>query len=328
MIMHPRFTFVVVVLLTTGCKYNPASQPVIVTPPPTPVVRVPQENDVWFKINGEDVDRQRDSLNSRAYASIQEDAAPPNNRMLDFEFTTKQVFQGAVRKVAYYMTLYRLLYTPHVYDLSDSNNQRGAFSIDSRQFRSQKGSFEITKIDTSANLISGKFSTIATTTQSGILTDTLTEGYFNNVPISKKSYGQGRVTATINKYSFVSDPPYNLGWIHSYVIRGQNVLHIDIFTTPDGNRTMEFQLPASVKPGTYNLRAAPSDSDAYFHYDSQASDYLLASSDQTTKQKLIITRSDTSSRRLWATFDFSGKRNGDSVTITNGVIDSLLWFRE
>jgi hypothetical protein len=48
----------------------------------------------------------------------------------------------------------------------------------------------------------------------------------------------------------------------------------------------------------------------------------------TTKQKFIITRSDTSTRRLWATFEFTGKENGDSATITNGVIDSLLWFRE
>ena len=324
--MHHRFTFLVVFLLSAGCKYNPASQPVTVTPPP--VVRVPQENDVWFKINGQAVDRQKDSLNSRAYAFSEPDAAPPNDRLLEFFFTTKQVFQGAVHTISYSVSLYRLFYRPQVYDLSDSNYQSAGFAIDTRSFQSRNGKFEITKIDTSANLISGKFSMIGTSTENGIITDTLTDGYFNDVPISKNSFGQGRVTATINKYSFSTDAAYNLGWLHPYIIRGQNVLHIEILTTPGGNRTMEFQLPASVKPGTYSLRAAASDTSVYFYYDSQASDYIDARSDETTKQKLIVTRFDTSSRRLWATFDFSGKGNGDSVTIANGVIDSLLWFRE
>ena len=324
-IMRLRFTFVVAVLLSAGCKYNPGSQPVAVTPPP--VVRVPQENDVWFKINGQAVDRQKDSLNSRAYAMIELVEMPPNNRQLDFLFTTTQVFQGASHTISYAAELGGLYYTPRVYDLSDSDYQRASFVIDKRVFQSRKGNFEITKIDTAANLISGKFSMIGTSIDNGALTDTLTDGYFNDVPISKYCYGQGSVTATINKYSFNTNALYNLGWIHSYIIRGQNVLHIEILTTPGDNRTMEFQLPVSVKPGTYSLRSTPSDSAVEFHYAEQLSG-VNATSDGTTQQKLIITRSDTSSRRLWGTFDFSGKGNGDSVTITNGVIDSLLWFRE
>ena len=326
-IMHHRFTFLVVFLLSAGCKYNPASQPVTVTHPP--VVRVPQENDVWFKINGQAVDRQKDSLNSRAYAKTELVAMPPNDMLLEFLFTTKQVFQGASHTISYVVDLDRLLYTPQVYDLSDSNYQVASFIIDNRVFRSRKGSFEITKIDTAANLISGKFSMIGTSTDNGIFTDTLTDGYFNDVPISKNSYGQGRVTATINRLPFSTNAADNLGWVHPYIIRGQNVLHIEIFTTPGGNRNMVFKLSTPVKPGTYSLRAATSDSTAEFHYDAQAnSQYIDATSDQTTRQALIITRSDTSSRRLWGTFGFSGKGNGDSVTIVNGVIDSLLWFRE
>ncbi|MFI5264404.1 MAG: hypothetical protein ACHQM6_07810, partial [Candidatus Kapaibacterium sp.] len=320
-----KFTFVVLLLLSAGCKYNPASQPVTVTPPP--VVRVPQENDVWFKINGQAVDRQKDSLNSRAYATAEPVAMPPNDMLLEFLFTTTQVFQGASHTITYAVELDRLFYTPHVYDLSDSNYQSASFLIDKRSFSGRKGSFEITKIDTAANLISGKFSMIGTSTDKGAITDTLTDGYFNDVPISKNSYGQGRVSALINKYLFRTDAQYNLGWIHPYILRGQNVLHIEILMTLGDNRTMEFQLPAPVKPGTYSLRAAPSDSAVYFHYGEQLSG-VNATSDATTRQKLIITRSDTSSRRLWATFDFSGKGYGDSVTITNGVIDSLLWFRE
>ena len=191
------------------------------------------------------------------------------------------------------------------------------------------GALNITKFDTVNNLVSGTFE--LTTYETYPTTDLhntigITNGYFNDIPIDQGSYGQGSITALLNGTPFNSD---NDGVEMVYTDSEFNGIDLFDYGPEMGNDSFISIQRIPMRTGMYVMDSITARSDTmpiiiFQNWGNLQRDASTQSAESTGQ--LTITSCDIAHRRISGTFQFSGVDSlGDTVTITNGVINNVQW---
>ncbi|MDP4199727.1 MAG: DUF6252 family protein [Bacteroidota bacterium] len=179
------------------------------------------------------------------------------------------------------------------------------------------GTFTITKFDTVMNLVSGTFRFTASPNFNPSEIDTII-GAFNDVGISNGTFGQGSISAIVDAQGYHPDQI-------SISMTETNGLSLDaVEGNPPVYRTLQMQVK-DPKVGLFPFAQGTTAGTANVEFDQQASVMLQVRGNMGT---LNITSFDTVTRRISATFSFSGTdtRTGRTVSTTNGSINNLQWF--
>ncbi|MFI5264309.1 MAG: hypothetical protein ACHQM6_07330, partial [Candidatus Kapaibacterium sp.] len=183
------FLLLVVTIFAAGCSKT--SNPVITT---VPVTNVPGAADFGFTSNGSEAARKNDANSAIAYGELSQSSYAPVYNILRFFFGSTQTLGGAKHNLELHVTINGISPIPAKYPISATAgipNGDAVLFIDSLTYgianvAGDIGTVEITKYDTVANLVSGKFSFISTLswplTGNFPKQDTVTSGYFTDVP--------------------------------------------------------------------------------------------------------------------------------------------------
>ncbi len=194
-------------------------------------------------------------------------------------------------------------------------------------YQVSSGTLTISKFDTINNLISGVFELTASRPPSSSLgpeTTTITSGFFNDIPFGTGAYGQGSITAMIQGNPF---SPNNAGFENITALRDNNVLSIsaDGIGAFNGHSFELNSIP--LKVGNFIMNDSVS-SPTFIYFDNTQPNQeanILSLNPGSTGQ-INITECDTVDRRISGMFQFSGiDKLGDTVNITNGVINNVQW---
>jgi len=226
------------------------------------------------------------------------------------------------------------LSTPKAQSMTISNSNVGHGAYTNASFYSMGinygslivGTVNITKFDTINNLVSGTFEfTASESSPSSVSTNTatITSGYFNDMPISTGSYGQGSVTATINDTAFMTN---NNGFEQTYA--GLEGGSLDLWANGHGlsqNNEITIQgIPVGL--GTYVMNDSNITPNIYCWNWANEKENVGSRNPASTGQ-LTITMCDTVHRRISGIFQFTGIDSlGNMVTISNGVINNVQWI--
>ncbi|MFI5264187.1 MAG: hypothetical protein ACHQM6_06705 [Candidatus Kapaibacterium sp.] len=328
--------FVVLLTFIFGCSKtsNPAA-------PAQTGKTVVGAGDFGFTSLGTSVQRAKDfNNNAIAYAQIYGNSSP---KSLEIFIATRQGSQASFRDFQITFLVYGFSPQPGIYTISNSGAAPSATTtliMDTVDYSvttapGDGGTLEITKFDTVQNLISGKFSFVATRTwpQTGNFPtkDTVTSGTFTDIGIAAGGYGQGSMSANIDGFLFDtrSDPGYTL---EPHVIGSNTSLFLSASAPhkqKEDAHSLDVQIPFPPKTGTYKLSSDVTDSTARVIYIATiGGTYMSFFSDQNSTGNVIITKVDTTLHRIWGTFSYSGTDNNNSTVITGGVIDNLQWYKE
>jgi len=188
------------------------------------------------------------------------------------------------------------------------------------------GSITLTKFDTVNNLISGTFN--FTASQTSPVADPnnvirLTPGYFNDIPIEQGAYGQGNILAVVNGNAFTTDTAG-----HEIVQANLNQGRLDFSGEGQGIlQRSEISIQSiPLTPGTYIIKGPHNFIDTTLSFIYWGRNFEISTQDTVSNGQITITRCDIPNRRISGTFQFSGTDSlGNSVTISNGVINNLQW---
>jgi hypothetical protein len=253
---------------------------------------------------------------------------PPGSFLLDLSM---QLQKGA-RPVNYldmYLTL--MTPTPGTYPTA-STDSIGAWvqvQFDSSGKGSIPGSgvVRIVKFDTVNNLVSGTFHFLVNNSATGSTTDTITDGYFNDLSIDMGCYGQGTIGATAEGISFVSpDTGFQTAWGFEYAGSTVLVLNADskdaqgilrsISIHLDGPGLGTFQLGNQISP-TMGFYGLTKDGAGNFGH-------TTSTSSPGSSGTVTITKFDPVAQRISGTFQFTAPDDlGTNIPVTNGVIDNV-----
>lgn len=189
------------------------------------------------------------------------------------------------------------------------------------------GTITLTKFDTVNNLVSGTFNFTASQTSPTANPNNvfrITAGYFNDIPIGQGAYGQGSISADVDDSAFLTvdagreilQATLNQGRLSLWG-DGQGILQ---------NSEIRIQnIPLT--PGTYTIKGPINFSDTTLSFTYWGRNYEISTQDTISNGQLTITKCDIPNRRISGTFQFSGMDTlGNSVTITNGVINNVQWI--
>ena len=215
---------------------------------------------------------------------------------------------------------------------NDSTTAAG-LSVDSLYFKSVTGVLTITKFDTVNNLLSGTFHFIAilgSPILDSSVRDTVTGGSFTDVPLYQGSYGQGTITAQVDGVPLSTKGMSSSGGsddnadAHTSKLWGTftiEALSKDGYSV-DRALTLNVATPGI---GTFPL-AGPNNTRpaSYLKQDHVTGAY---SSMTATSGEIIITKFNSTTRRMSGTFWFAGPTfpPTDTIHITSGVIDNVQW---
>jgi Family of unknown function (DUF6252) len=210
---------------------------------------------------------------------------------------------------------------------NDPVNAQAAIQIDSFEYDSRNGgTLTITTFDTVNNLVSGTFSftaSLAQPSQNSAIVDTVLNGFFNDVAIYVGSYGQGSITANAGGVPFTTQSYSREQPVSAFIPSGSNLLTIEAF-----NSTVTQSLLLSIDNpgvGTFNLAQNAN----LLNTPSYSGPNNVSVGGQTgATGTMTITQFDTVTHRMSGTFQFSGpnQSTGQTIQITNGVIDNVQWF--
>jgi hypothetical protein len=284
-----------------------------------------------YVLNGISVDRKDFPLASSGSASLQQNAGlgvPANSKLLTINLMTAQVNSSTIHSRT--IELFAAITAPvpatfEINQLSNASSGNAAIQDDSLQFQSNSGgTLVITKFDTVNNLISGTFSFTAALSTDPSKIDNLTSGFFTDIPIYIGSFGQGSISANVNGLNFTSNNSSGK-LLSAYTTAGLSQLNILGFSS-DSTLVQEISitLPAS-QSGNFNLGPQISSSMAVMGF---VNSNVSISSTSGATGKLTITKCDIIAHRLSGTFNLSGQdaSSGNTIIITNGVIDNVQWF--
>jgi hypothetical protein len=189
------------------------------------------------------------------------------------------------------------------------------------------GSITLTKFDTVNNLVSGTFNFTGSQTSPAADPNNvirITSGYFNDIPIGRGAYEQGSISADVNDSTFSTN---NAG--REIVQANLNQGRLNLWGDGQGilqNSEISIQnIPLT--PGTYIVKGPSNYSDTTLSFDYLGRNFEISTRDTISNGQLTITKCDIPNRRISGTFQFSGMDTlGNSVTITNGVINNVQWI--
>jgi DNA-binding beta-propeller fold protein YncE len=215
--------------------------------------------------------------------------------------------------------LERLKPQPATYSL----NYRDAYAslmFNGDGFMSTGGTLTITAIDTLSNVISG----VIDLTAYGSRGDTISvsHGAFKQIQIVGAPFGQGHVAATVNGTPF-STSHDDLEEVE--VSRHNGELNVSAKGSSDVSVTGLLQFTLKQPHIGMNLLGGTAEASASYSFYYGLDSNMFAASEQG---EITITKFDSETHRLSATFSFQGHdpTTKDTVSVTGGVIDNVLWF--
>jgi Family of unknown function (DUF6252) len=191
------------------------------------------------------------------------------------------------------------------------------------------GTINITKFDTVNNLVSGTFEFTASESYPKTdpqMTATITSGYLNDMPIGEGAYGQGSIVALLNGTPFNSDTAGLEMVSTDSSFGGINLFDYGQEMNNDSFISIQ-RIP--LRTGTYEMDSstARKDSIPIIIFQNWGNLQRNASTQSAGSSGILtITSCDIAHRRISGTFQFSGIDSlGNTVSITNGVINNVLW---
>jgi hypothetical protein len=225
---------------------------------------------------------------------------------------------------------------PQTYAIGNWNDPTAATGfelLDSINYKSVAGgTLTITKFDTINNLLSGTFSfnaALAPPPNSTTTSVTVSSGFFNDIPITLGAGGQGTVTMNAAGFPFTTQSPGldQITAMQFHGTTGLTILALDDDSLWQRELSIGILSPAA---GNYVVSATPLGQNQVsmgygtspYNGTNSASISLTGSSGQ-----LQITKYDLANRRISGSFNFSGvdQNSGNTIQITNGVIDNVQW---
>jgi hypothetical protein len=323
--------FLLVIFIASGC--HNASNPIGPNSNPT-LNQNPVAGEFGYILNGTVTDRKYYPVASTGSATIQKNAGlgiPPNSKLLAitlmaFDFSLPPFHSRAIELFTPFNNA--LTGTFPILKWDDPSGANAAILDDSLEYDSNPGgTLTITKFDTVNNVISGTFIFTATQNTDPSKTFTISTGYFNEIPITLGSYGQGKITALVDGANFSTILPDGTSDLSAYtqVIAPQ----LNIIAVGPGNANPQDFLITLLSPqtGNFTFSSQVSATTAAIRFSGDAGSI---SSNSGATGSIIITKADPSTHRLSGTFQLSGTdtSSGNTITITNGVIDNVQWFME
>lgn len=325
--------FFILLASIAGCKYNPASNiPVVVKK-----VSGGGTGSFGYLLGRDSIVKQSDPTISSASASLRPEQYPlpaGSKKDLTVILMAHPVIKGSVHTIMLTLSFPLVNPVPATYHLAKYGTCACPFVsllIDTLDFCNNAGStVEITKFDTVANLLSGKFSLTlfrCSPSVDSTLIDTVTGGYFTDVQICAGGWNTGNFSAVINgaPYDTKISPMYQ---ITSSLSTVNNMLELDVdgpYTETE--RRFQITIP-SLHEGKYVLAsivAGPDSARMIYATFSKNGVSELYSGPGTTGS-LTITKCDTAARRLWGSFELSGHDYYyDTITIAKGTMENVSW---
>ena len=182
------------------------------------------------------------------------------------------------------------------------------------------GNLTILKLDTIENVVSGVFEYDGLS-RSDWRKAVVISGYFNDVPITIGSFGQGTISASINDTAYTS---IRFGTNQITASYSFGIFHLASYGVESGiERAISFTID-SPKVGEIVFDTASRMSSSV-----RITDYARSSADpdrtmELTSGTISISSFDTVHRRISARFQLSGQGSGgSSERLLNGVIDNV-----
>jgi hypothetical protein len=321
--------FLLVIFIFTGCQLgsNPTGSNSNATLNPNPVA-----GEFGYIHNGTVTDRKDYLLGSSAHAIIEPNAGlgiPPNSKLLFITLTTLDFNLSSFhsRSIEIGIPFYDpVTGTFPILKWDDPSGANAAILDDSLEYESiAGGTLTITKFDTVKNVVSGTFAYTAALKTDPSKTFTISSGYFNEIPITLGSYGQGKLTAMINGANFTTILPNGISDISAYTQAISPHLNI-IAAGASGSNVQEFFITLiSPQTGNFTFSSSASATTAVASF---SGDDGSINSNSGMTGFITITKADPITHRISGTFEFRGTdaSTGNTITITNGVIDNVQWF--
>lgn len=185
------------------------------------------------------------------------------------------------------------------------------------------GVVNIVKFDTVNNVVSGTFHFLANNSNTNSPTDTITEGYFNDLPITMGCYDQGTIGATAYGVSFVSaDTGFQTAW--GFQSPGSPILVLNSDSKDAQGVLRGFSIHLNnPQVGIFPLGSAASSS-AYYSESNGTSGHSISTSSAGSSGMVTITKFDPVAQRISGTFQFTAPDDSNKVTaVTNGSINNV-----
>jgi Family of unknown function (DUF6252) len=322
----PSISLIAGLLILSGGCTNPVS------PVNNQVSHTFTSGDFGYTLNGTAFDRASSGEVTEASAQIDSNwglGVMPGSWLLTVNLMDEQISLTSFHTKSIELFVPFTSPVPGTYQITQWNAPAGAQAavmIDSFQYDSRNGgTLTITKFDTVNNLVSGTFSFTASLAQPSSnpsLVETVTNGSFNNVGIYIGGYGQGTITANVDSVPFTTHS-YSRQPLSAFIANGSNELTIEAF-----NSTVTQTIVLSIDNpgvGTFDLtkNINPFGSPSY-----SGPNNVSVNGQTGASGTITISQFDTVMHRMSGTFQFSGPdpSTGQTIQITNGVIDSVQWF--
>ncbi|MFI5264940.1 MAG: hypothetical protein ACHQM6_10535, partial [Candidatus Kapaibacterium sp.] len=207
-------------LFSAGCQSG--SNPTGTNSNPT-LNQNPVAGEFGYILNGRVTDRKDYPITSTASAMVVTNAGfgiPPNSKLLAITLTTLDISFSTFHSRS--IELFTPFYNPvtgtfPILKWDDPSGAVAAILDDSLEYDSKTGgTLTITKFDTVRNVVSGTFTFTASLKTDPSKTFTISAGYFNEIPITLGSYGQGKITALINGTAFSTILPDGMSDLSAY----------------------------------------------------------------------------------------------------------------
>jgi len=300
-----------------------------ITPPPPP----PPTEDLGafrFSINNETFDRSTLPFTCTATANMIHDRVNgiPSDRLgLNFVYSSVQ-FPMNEEEIQLSFTIRLKGLAPSTYAVTQYVDESSTYARLDKYPKifnpSPGGTIAIASIDTVRNIVSGSFSVVFRDANDPNVLDTV-KGTFSNMCLILGMYGQGSFTADANGIPFRADNNYPRFFSAEYNA-GTDVLALQATDNSGPGQSLDLSI-YSPKVGTFPLAWPPSAGKVMVGYSAGFDNY---GSMNGASGSVTITKYDTVTRRVSGTFSFTAKSNDNSKTITvsEGVIDNVMWARE
>ncbi|MDP4199793.1 MAG: DUF6252 family protein [Bacteroidota bacterium] len=284
-----------------------------------------------FVRNGDTLDRANVPSYCDAMASYYNeyfDGTPGNRIAIGFNYSSTQYSSRGDFGLTIWCGLTKGL-VPATYAITSNADQTGCWaserSVDNWYSSVHaSGYFTITNIDTVQNMMSGSFSVVVveTTPNNPNVFDTL-KGTFRNVCFHSGLFGQGSMTATAGTLQFKPNPNRDDPTVDYIVGSDQLVVHcVELDATQQSLQLNVYAPAVGIFPLTWAIKSGT----GFAQYSAGMDVYSNMYGGSGT---LTITKFDTVARRMSGTFSFTAQTSShQSITITNGVIDNMMFARE
>ncbi len=288
-----------------------------------------------YTLNGISFDRN-DHPNETVASAIAGHYGSDNTLEVDLNFTPTPTSntRPKVQFISFYMNHSTIGTATYVFD---TVGFIASIVSDTMSYKAFPGGvLTITKFDTLNNLVSGTFHFIAYLAfpiVDSSVRDTVVNGSFTDVGIYEGSFGQGNISADVNgfhmssKGNSSSNSSDNNAAAFTAKEYGVFTIHGVSNDGAGGNREIYLSLPTP-GTGTFSLAGMVGPSNVLAARYEWWNQYTGADTEMVAPTGMLtISKFDAVTRRMSGTFFFSGQSypGGDTIHVTNGVIDNVQW---